>query len=179
MTWQDIGIVLAFLLGAANLAYNIHINRRTTFINTVTSERVKWIEKVRENLARFIGLSHHWMGLRNEESEKKNEIVSELDVLRYQIKLQLNPNGTQDKIIIDKVNTIPDLVCHPDIAPARDAMNDLILAAQNLLKGEWDKVKRESRRGALADSPTLSDRIAKHFPATHGWWRKIVDRYWN
>ena len=36
-----------------------------------------------------------------------------------------------------------------------DALDDLTAKGQALLKSEWDKVKREAQRGALADSPTL------------------------
>ena len=52
------GILVALILGVANLVYNYRINRKTTFINSVTSERVRWIGKLRDNRATVAGLIH-------------------------------------------------------------------------------------------------------------------------
>ena len=41
-----LGVVVTLVLGL----YNLRHNKRTAFINTVTSERVKWIAKLRERL---------------------------------------------------------------------------------------------------------------------------------
>jgi hypothetical protein len=45
--FYSLGIVLTAILGAWNLANNYRLSRRTAFINTVTAERVKWIERLR------------------------------------------------------------------------------------------------------------------------------------
>ena len=42
MEWQESAILLTFLLGVWNLIYNFRNAKRTTFINTVTSERQLW-----------------------------------------------------------------------------------------------------------------------------------------
>jgi len=39
--WQAASILLTFLSGAWNLVYNFGNSKRTTFINTVTAQRVK------------------------------------------------------------------------------------------------------------------------------------------
>ena len=55
--WYAPGIVVTFILGVWNIINNYRINNKTAFINTVTSERVKWIGKLRENISRFCGLT--------------------------------------------------------------------------------------------------------------------------
>ncbi len=56
----SLGVILTFLLGVWNIVNNYRTSRRTSFINTVTSERVKWIEKLRENISTFCGLTYTW-----------------------------------------------------------------------------------------------------------------------
>jgi hypothetical protein len=43
-----LGIVLTFALGLWNLFFNYRNTRRTNFINTVTLQRVKWLEQIRQ-----------------------------------------------------------------------------------------------------------------------------------
>ncbi|HEY1721741.1 MAG TPA: hypothetical protein VGG27_10880 [Magnetospirillaceae bacterium] len=152
------GVIVTLLLGAWNLLYSIRTNRRAAFINTVTSERVKWIGKLRENLSKFVGLTHQWLSVHGSDRDKAEELVGQLNVLRYEIKLQLNPTSSLDRAIIELVNEIPDVVTRPDRTIAHASMDKLIEYSQVLLKTEWEKVKQESQRGALSDvgSPYLS-----------------------
>lgn len=163
MEWKDVGIFVGLAvtlgLGLSNLIWIIIHGRRTTFINTVTSERVKWIAKLRENLSKFTGRTHSWLNSRHDTSQRAEEFKNEIDILRYEIKLQLKPSATPDDQIIQKINEIPNLASQTDINPALNAMNELIGLGQELLSTEWQKVKREAQRGALADQPTLLERL--------------------
>lgn len=168
MEWKEItvfaGLAVTLALGLCNLVWIIVHGRRTIFINTVTSERVKWIGKLRENLSKFTGRTHSWLAIQRDASPKVEEIKGELDVLRYEIKLQLNPGADPDKEIIQKINEIPDLASQSDLKPTLDAMNELVSLGQTLLGTEWRKVKREAQRGALADQPSLLERLNRHWP---------------
>ena len=143
-------VIAAFVSAACSAFTAMIVAKRTAFINTVTSERVKWIQKVRENVSRFVGLTHTW--LRSEEDEAKRQaLTEEIDVLRYHIKLQMNPESTLDMAIIEKIDKIPNLASRPgDIFPVHQAMDELIEATQKMLKEEWEKVKGEAKRGDLA-----------------------------
>jgi hypothetical protein len=173
MEWKDIGLVVGivttFALGVGNLVYNILLSRRTAFINTVTSERVKWIGKLRENLSSFVGLTHYWFVSKNDgDHEKLESVKRELRVLRYHITLQLNPKpeAALDQEIKRLVEEIPDIASKGDTTALMDALDAIIAKGQALLKEEWDKVKREAQRGALADSSTHWQRWRK---ACHMW----------
>lgn len=61
MRWEDwvvfLGIVLTFVLGVYNLYLTTTLKRKTHFVDTVTVERIKWLEKLRVDIARFSGLT--------------------------------------------------------------------------------------------------------------------------
>ncbi len=42
------GVAVTLLLGIWNAIVNHRVSKRTTFINTVTSQRIKWIEQLRQ-----------------------------------------------------------------------------------------------------------------------------------
>jgi hypothetical protein len=54
------GLVVTFVLGVWNAVANHRFNKRTTFVNTVTSQRIKWIEQLRQDVGAFCGLIYHW-----------------------------------------------------------------------------------------------------------------------
>jgi hypothetical protein len=160
MELKDIGLIagvaVTFLLGIANLIYSVVWNRRTSFINTVTSERVKWIGKLRENVSNYVGLTHYWfVSKRDVDQQKLEDVLRDLRLLRYQITLQLNPKAHIDRKIMQLVREIPDHASKPDMTPLNNSLDELISKGQQLLKAEWDKVKQEAERGSLADNSTL------------------------
>jgi len=142
------GVVVTFILGVWNAFSNFQIHRKTIFINTVTTERMKWIEKLRNNISKFVGATHSWTWMRDKE-QSTDEIKRELDELRYLIRLQLNPNGSTDQKIQKLISDIPDLACKPDKTDLFSAMDELISETQKLLKDEWDRVKEEAKHGVL------------------------------
>jgi hypothetical protein len=176
MEWKDIaliaGVRVTFLLGIANLAYSIRWNRRAAFINAVTSERVKWIGKLRENISRYVGLTHYWfVSKRDVDPQKLEDILQDLRVLRYHITLQLNPKPEAqiDQRIMQLVREIPDDASKSDMTPLLNSLDELVAAGQQLLKAEWDKVKREAQKGALADVPPITVQIQKLTQRSKSW----------
>ena len=49
------GVVLTFVLGVWNLVVNHRNTRKASFINTVTAQRVKWIEQLRQDIGAYCG----------------------------------------------------------------------------------------------------------------------------
>ncbi len=148
-----IGIAVTLLLGVYNAIQNYRTSRRTTFINTVTSERVKWIEKLRQSVSTFCGLAHNWRFSTEKGSEDERRKIEEIDKLRHLIVLQLNPNGKIDKEIEKMVGAIVSMSSGHDNVDAdkyRETMQALTRKTQELLKAEWEKVKEESIKGDLS-----------------------------
>ena len=55
-----IGVVVTLVLGVWNLIQTQQVMKKTSFINTVTSQRILWIEQLRQDVSKFCGLTHTW-----------------------------------------------------------------------------------------------------------------------
>lgn len=140
------GVIVTLFLGVGNLIYNLRIARRTAFINTVTSERVKWISKVRENVSKLSALTEKWLLHRTQEWQ---DLFGEMEQLKDEIRLQLNPHDAEDRAIshlLDRFPTWQQSMSKEDFQLLR---RELVASTQQLLKREWDKVKDEATRGDL------------------------------
>ena len=143
-----VGLAITLFLGVMNAIANFRLSRRTTFINTVTSQRIKWIEQLRQDVSSYAGLTFHWVSTDIEKVEKRQELLQEIDRLQHVIRLRLNPTGEEDKNIAQCLSEIPKHTDHPEVIGK--LLEQLTSATQRLLKEEWDKVKLESQHGPLS-----------------------------
>ncbi len=74
-TIYGISILLTFIIGSWNFVQNWRAAKKTSFINTVTAQRVKWLEQMRQDVASFVGLTHNWAGIFT--MKKKNIYVNQ------------------------------------------------------------------------------------------------------
>ncbi|SRR6266498_4096800 len=161
MTATGVGVVLAFVLGVWNLLNNYRLSRRTAFINMVTTERGKWTDKLRDNISTFSGLIYTWQASSLEGTPESLDFEKQVDRLRHLIRLQLNPAGVHDREIERLLEVIPKLTDTTKIDELHDALNDLVVVTQKLLKEEWDKVKEEAKCGDLKDEENCFARILR------------------
>ena len=146
-----IGVAVTLVLGIWNAIVNYRVGKRTTFINTVTSQRIKWIEQLRQDIGAFCGLVYHWSHTAIEDKPKEDEVLKQLDHLRHVIRLRLNPEGEHDKKIEALIEEIPHLTAPDDQSKLDSALERMTRTTQLLLKEEWKKVKRESEHGPLSE----------------------------
>lgn len=152
------GVGVTLFIGVWNLVQTYRTSRRTSFINTVTSQRIHWIEQLRQDVAAFCGLTHTWCMSDLEGKQNETEVLKELDRLRHVIRLRLNPNDTPDRRIAAMLKRVPELTHESKRAEMSLAIEDLTEATQQLIKAEWEKVKLEAKYGDLSD---LSRRRAR------------------
>ncbi len=145
-----VGIGLTFILGLWNLINNYFQTRKTSFINTVTKQRVEWLEHIRQDVSKFCGLTHTWAFSNLEGKSEEFEVLKELDQLRHVIKLRLNPDDTPDRKIRALIDRIPDLTHESKHEELKAALRELADETQAMLKNEWEKVKLESEEGNLS-----------------------------
>jgi hypothetical protein len=144
-----IGILLTFALGVWNLVVNYRNTRRANFINTVTAQRVKWLEQIRQDISTFCGLTYTWCHSGLAGTPQEHEMLKEIDRLRHVIRLRLNPDGTHDNAIERLIAEIPKYTDISQRDKLAKALEELTVTSQRLLKEEWEKVKREAEHGNL------------------------------
>ncbi len=156
-----VSIAATFALGAWNLLMTYRNTRKTNFINTVTSQRVKWIEQLRQDISTFCGLTYTWCSSQMEGRPEEHDLLKEVDRLRHVIRLRLNPGGTHDGKIQSLIAEIPQLTHPTKQNELKAALDNLTETTQLLLKEEWEKVKQEAERGNLKPERTWLARPMK------------------
>lgn len=146
------GIIVTLGLGVWNFVQGYRATRKASFINTVTSQRVKWIEQLRQDISAFSGLTHTWSASNLEGTAKETEVLQEIDRLRHVIRLRLNPDGTYDRKIASLIKRIPTLTHESKREELMEALEQLTTTTRALLKEEWEKVKAEAKDGDLSEA---------------------------
>lgn len=142
-----IGVTLA--VSSANLVYSLWTSKRTVFVNTVTTARLKWIDSLRDKISEFIAVTVRLLDP-DLSSDKKNvgTLLLQRDTLLHQIVLHLNPHDPKDqriRILVDHVRELTDRGVVSD--ELRDGLVKLRDATGDYLKKEWTRVKTESMEG--------------------------------
>ena len=143
------GIAITFLVSLANLLYSLHSNKRTSFVNTVTASRLKWIDSLRDKVAEFIAVTARLSDRRPPGEKVAGELLLERDTLLHEIVLHLNPHDKEDmkiKEMAEHVSELTDGTSAPD--ELRGALTQLRDATADYLKKEWNRVKTESIKGS-------------------------------
>jgi hypothetical protein len=146
-----LGILVTLGLGVWNFIQGHRATRKASFINTVTAQRVLWLEQMRQDVAKFVGLIHTWAMSGLEGTPEELEILKEIDRLRHVIRLRLNPDDTPDRKIAALVKRIPELTHESKREELLTVLESLTVATQEMLKDEWEKVKAESKDGDLKE----------------------------
>jgi ribosomal protein S16 len=137
------GILVTLLVSSATLAYSLWSNKRSFFLNTVTSSRLKWIDSLRDKVAEFIAITSRI--LRERGGTEVESLATQRDTLLHQIVLHLNPYDPEDQQIhtyADRAKELTDSGAQP--AEAAAILLSLRDATGDYLKKEWNRVKRES-----------------------------------
>ncbi len=140
------GIIVTLLVSSATLIYSLWNNKQTSFVNTVTNSRLKWIDSLRDKVSEFIAVT-----ARISDSKHKVDdsgvglLVLQRDTLLHQIVLHLNPRDTEDqriRLLVDHVRDITEQ--GQSSAELEEALVKLRDAAGDYLKKEWNRVKKEA-----------------------------------
>jgi hypothetical protein len=143
----QVGVVVTLVLGLVNLYFNLRAAKRTSFINTVTSERVKWIAKVRQNVSSLCALCDQMVFHPNHQPMP--DVLRQIEQVKNEIRLQLNPKDPEDQDIERLLARLPGWSQSMSPSDYQKLQALLVTATQAMLKREWDKVKDEALSGDL------------------------------
>ena len=146
-----IGILLTFAMGVANLVSNYRNAKTTRFINTVTNQRVQWIEQLRQDISAYSS-AVALLGFGQAGAGDADNVLEQAYRLVRAIRLRLNPNSGIDQEIESLLNEITQELQGGGAQASRLSalLERLTTSAQLLLKAEWEKVKSEAEHGRLA-----------------------------
>ncbi len=128
----------------------IRNSRKTAFVNTVTTSRLKWIESLRDKVSSFIAITQRILSPQSglKDAQNFSGLLRERDTLMHQIVLHLNPHDAEDQAIQHAVERVLALTSSGMSSPELDGLLvELRNATQVYLKKEWTRVKRESKSG--------------------------------
>jgi hypothetical protein len=120
------------------------ISRRSSYITAVTTQRSKWIDKLRENIAELLATCGAVrMALPDLASAEALGRREKADRLIATITMQLNPENRIDANMIGLLPLFPTRAERID-QNYRELERAFVRHAQFLLKEEWEKVKYEA-----------------------------------
>lgn len=159
---------VTFFIGIISIIYNIHISKKTQFINTVTTERIRWMTTLKEYIAEYYSTAHPFIPPGDNETvtTKIITMLNECEKLKLKIILYLNPKD--DKELINEIINNYDLLkqwSNYHLGLSYNIMNqqeldqlnskfnksleNILFKSQNMLKIEWERIKMESENGKL------------------------------
>jgi hypothetical protein len=142
------GITLTFIIGVANLVIVLSNTKKTTFINSITSSRIKYIQELRNTIAELCSLvTSYKQRISKLSYEDHFELVKQANKLKYLIRLYLNPADEYWDNQILKLTS--EIVIKDDLDP-QNKIEELITVTQFMLKLEWEGVKLESEKGIIS-----------------------------
>jgi len=147
----DLATIVALVTALTALLtgiYSIYHSRKTTFINAITTTRLKYIETLRSYISEFCGLILYTSHTKIDEPTKK-EINEKLDKLRFTIKLHLNRKNFFDKQLLDELDSISNFPNKENPENTKNKINQLTNFAQDIFALEWDGIQLEASKGRL------------------------------
>jgi hypothetical protein len=105
--------------------YNLTLNRKKTYNETVTTERIKWLNDVRE-------LTKNFIEAYLSDGKNKHELV----MIKSCLFLLLHPVNKDHKLFMD---TLDDYLNNENLP-----IDDILLKSQTVLRNNWETMKTEA-----------------------------------
>ncbi|MFY0736324.1 hypothetical protein [Aurantimonas sp. NFXS3] len=161
---------VASIAGAVITIFNIAITARTTasvanravYINSVTAERSKWIDALRESIADYSGAAERVLARREDPKYVGSvEWATDVQSLRTHmsaLKMRLNPRETIAQNLIDAARKLDQAARIHRWADMELASEIMVRHGQWILKYEWNRVKLEAASGKERDRLEQAER---------------------
>ncbi|ALM29136.1 hypothetical protein SFB99_17575 [Bacillus altitudinis] len=155
----SISILVTLIIGLLSIGLTLKNNNKNRFVNAVTTERVKWMNKLKELLSDYLTDISKVYTI---NPQKSSEYINKLAHSQNKIKLELNYKDEKDKEILKYIhetnmeissyfsselnmdtydNNINNIV--------KEAIENISNLSRSYLKDEWERIKLEAEKGKL------------------------------
>jgi len=164
-TFLAAGVVLTAMIGLLNLGYAFRNNRRSSYVASVTSTRLKWIGEVRDHLSRFVALVHECVAFPPSSPIERQKLLAQIEQHRMLLLLQLAPSEAfLDSDFQKEIESLYAGFPSINTSEIDKRLKDLVECGQRFLWVEWRKVKAEALHGDPYDTVPKRLRV---------WWGRI------
>jgi len=139
-----IAAIIAAVASVFSIYFSYQSSRKSTYINTITSERLRWMGELRDSVSRLCGLTYHWAITPDIVPTEKQNILKEIDRLRMLVKLQLTPDEPKHEEIKALVDGIPENTDPSKHDVLMKMIEELTEKTRLLLRDTWREVKKEA-----------------------------------
>ncbi|MBJ6721277.1 hypothetical protein I2750_13625 [Bacillus sp. PR5] len=144
---------------------NIEILEKRMLIDTVSAQRIEWINNIRKDFVEFNSSCHNFSlkMIQIDRQGNKGDISAEdyliIEKHKNQIELSLNPSEIFTAKLIEWLQMMYDgLVNEPqNLAKYNEARKFIIFLQQVILKAEWQRIKRETEKGRQLNEKEVED----------------------
>lgn len=144
---SDLPWIATIVISIISIIYNMYATKKTQFINTVTSERIRWITTLKEYIAQYYSTASAFNNYNN-----IIENLNKCNKLRSKIILYLNTKDDEELInAINKCNELRlKIILYLNPKDDEELIN-AINENYNLIK-EWDKLKLSGSTNEQSES---------------------------
>ena len=136
-----VAALLGALLGSLGTYFTLRFNYNQLYAQTVSSNRMEWINVWRENVSTFVACAEI-LHKHDAPDDKLIEVEQELYKAKAMITSRLNLNEKNHIAMLTLINTFRIQTNDEDFTNQREAILSL---ERQILKPEWERVKKEAR----------------------------------
>lgn len=147
-----IGALVTIVTSTIAARTTTSVASRSVYINSVTAERLKWIDSLRRSIAEYSGVAERVLSRRTDPKYVNSiEWTTDIQSLRTHLsnlKLRLNPREPAAQNIISAARKLDQAARIHRWADVNLAGEIMVRHGQWTLKFEWNRVKLEAASGA-------------------------------
>jgi hypothetical protein len=141
--------LISYLTTKLTLSSQRKMSERTISSQVISVNRQDWINTLRDNVSQFVAIMFT-LSLATEADMNTKEFFEKTEILfaiRFKLKLLINPKEDDhqklDALIGDALrNVIAPEKERAKLRPLSDLRDDIMIVSQNILKREWERVKK-------------------------------------
>lgn len=125
----------------------IYAVRKQVINSGITQFRQQWIDNLRNTISEFCSITKNIILLWNQYDKHNKEteaIYKDFEMMVFKIKLLINPNEEDHKMLVTLVEEINQDLYDPLFVPKKidTLLRSLVSCSQGILKREWEVVKK-------------------------------------